>query len=286
MEIHRHRLSNSITVSQNKYVIDLLTRFNMLNCAPVATPIAPGEKLTRSMSPSTDLEREQMATLPYRRLVGGLLYLSVCTRPDISTAVNSVARFMADPGELHWRAAKRILRYLSGTRDLRITFSSRVKVPLLTVTAYSDADWGGNLDTRRSTTGYVFFIFNGPVSWSSRTQPTVALSTAEAEYMAVSAAVQEAIWLRNLLSELGFQQKLPTTIFEDNQGCIKMAENPVINPRSKHIDLRHHYIRERVADGSVALAYCPTAEMVADLLTKGLAHEAFTYLRNKLMGDV
>ena len=147
------------------------------------------------------------------------------------------------------------------------------------VLAYSDADWAGDVDDRKSTSGYMFQIAGGPVSWKSRKQDTVALSTAEAEYVALSSAVQECIWLQRLLCELGKPLGGPTAILEDNQSSIAMARNPQFHGRAKHIDIKHHFVRERVSDGSIELKYCPTNEMVADILTKGLAHQQFSFLR-------
>jgi len=149
------------------------------------------------------------------------------------------------------------------------------------VLGYSDADWAGDVDDRKSTSGYIFQIAGGPVSWRSRKQDTVALSTAEAEYVALSSAIQEGVWIRRLLSELGSSPGGPTTILEDNQSSIAMAKTPQFHGRAKHIDIKHHFVRERVNDGSIKLKYCPTNEMVADILTKGLAQQQFSLLREK-----
>ena len=190
---------------------------------------------------------------------------------------------MDNPGRRHWQAVKKILRYLQGTASLGITFraSGNRKV---TLSGYADSNWAGDIDNRRSTTGYVFLIAGGPVSWTSKTQPTVALSTTEAEYMAAAAAAQEAIWIRTILNELGFKQHGPTIIFEDNQGCIKLTENGVSHGRTKHIDIRHHYVREQVARNSIKFKYLQTDKMVADMLTKPLSPPAFIKLRAKLLG--
>ena len=149
------------------------------------------------------------------------------------------------------------------------------------VLGYSDADWAGDVDDRKSTSGYMFQITGGPVSWRSGKQGTVALSTAEAEYVALSSAVQESVWMRRLLSELEYPPGGPTTILEDNQSSIAMARNPKFHGRAKHIDIKHHFVREQVSDGLIRLKYCPTNEMVADILTKGLAQQQFSFLREK-----
>ena len=146
---------------------------------------------------------------------------------------------------------------------------------------YSDADWAGDADDRKSTSGYLFLIAGGPVSWKSRKQSTVALSTAEAEYVALSTAVQECMWMQRLLSDLGNPPDGPTTILEDNQSSIAMARNPQFHGRAKHIDIKHHFVREQVSNGSIELQYCPTNDMLADILTKGLAQQQYSSLRER-----
>ena len=227
-----------------------------------------GLPLTESMSPTTEAERVDMARVPYRSAVGSLMYAMVATRPDIAAAVSAVSRFMENPGSEHWTAVKHIMRYLKNTADWVLTLGSGCKLQLV---GYCDADWaGGDLDGRRSTTGYTFSLGSGSIVWSSKRQPTVALSTTEAEYMATTNAAREAIWLRRLLGELGYTQAEPTVIYSDNQGSIKLAHNPVHHSRTKHIDVQHHFVRELVESNVVALRYCPTDANVADVLTKPL----------------
>jgi len=207
------------------------------------------------------------------------MYLATCTRPDIAYAVGTLARFSSKPNQTHWVAAKRVLRYLKGTANLGIIFSGGDE-PRSCV-GYSDADWAGDKEDRRSTSGYIFQIAGGPVSWRSRKQDTVALSTAEAEYVALSSAAQECVWMRRLNTELGNPPQGPTTILEDNQSSIAMARNPQYHGRVKHIDIKHHFVREQVSSGTIELKYCPTNEMLADMLTKGLAQQQFCLLRAK-----
>ena len=214
----------------------------------------------------------------YQSLVGTLMYLATCTRPDIAFAVGTLARFSRKPNAVHWKGAKRVLRYLRGTTNFGIVFrGDDLGGPI----AYSNADWAGDVGDRKSTSGYVFSIAGGPVSWRSRKQDTVALSTAEAEYVALSSAAQECVWMRRLSAELGNPLRASTIVKEDNQSCIAMAKNPQYHERAKHIDIRHHFVRELVGDDTIKLEYCPTNEMVADILTKGLARERFFYLRQK-----
>jgi hypothetical protein len=210
-----------------------------------------------------------MADVPYQSAVGSLIYLVTGTRPDIAVAVGEVSKYLENPGRQHWAAVKRILRYLRGT----IEMSLLVKPESSEVIGYCDADWAGDIDSRRSTTGYIFKFGGSPVCWKSKRQPTVALSTAEAEYMSMTHAAQTAIWLRRWLKDLGFVQRSGTKIYEDNQGCIAMAKNPVNHERTKHIDIKYHFVRELVAAGVIKIIYLETEEMQADILTKGMARD-------------
>ena len=283
MEIKRNRSSGTVTLNQSQYIKEVLGRFNMSVCKASRTPDQVGTHLSKTMSPSVVDEAKTMEVVPYRNAVGSLMFAARGSRPDIATSTRAVSRFMDNPGRRHWQAVKKILWYLQGTASLGITFraSGNRKV---TLSGYADSNWAGDIDNRRSTTGYVFLIAGGPVSWTSKTQPTVALSTTEAEYMAAAAAAQEAIWIRTILNELGFKQHRPTIIFEDNQGCIKLTENGVSHGRTKHIDIRHHYVREQVARNSIKFKYLQTDKMVADMLTKPLSPPAFIKLRAKLLG--
>ncbi|XP_033224575.1 secreted RxLR effector protein 161-like [Belonocnema kinseyi] len=201
-------------MAQPKYVQDVLKRFNMEDCKPVATPINPAVKLSKEMSPTTDEEKKGMSQIPYRNLTGSLMYLPTSTRPDIAYAVSALSQFNENPGEEHWKAAKRVLRYLKKTEKMEIVFSETGEKLI----GFSDADWGANIDDRRSYTGYLFKWAGGAISWSSRKQRTVAMSSAEAEYMALSEAAKETIYLRRFLSEV--MGKLKTTVILcDNQSA-------------------------------------------------------------------
>ena len=190
--------------------------------------------------------------------------------------MSSVAKFCNQPTELHLTAAKRVLRYLKQTRDLSLTY---VKNTPEAIIGYSDADWAGDVKDRRSTSGNVFLLGGAAITWASKKQNSVALSTVEAEYMALSVATQEAIWLRQLQEELGMKDAGPTLIYEDNQGAISMAKNPVFHKRTKHIQIRYHFVREAVEDEVITLEYCRTSEMLADSFTKPLPREQFERLR-------
>jgi hypothetical protein len=209
----------------------------------------------------------------YQQIVGSLMHLTVGTRPDIATAVNVVARFAARPSQAHLSAAKHVLRYINGTLGLKLQFGG-TQAPALV--GWSDADWAGDAVKRRSTGGYVFQVHGSTVSWSSKRQATVALSSTEAEYMAATQATKEAIWLRALLKDLTVQVDGPTTVYEDNQGAIALSLNPVHHSRTKHIDVQWHFVRQQTEAGIVSLVYVSTADMIADIMTKALPRPAFS----------
>ena len=204
------------------------------------------------------------------------MYTAVGTRPDIAYAVGMVSRYCKEPNATHLTAVKRIFRYLRGTSDLCLKYE---KGNDEVVVGYSDADWAGDLNDRPSTTGNVFMQSGAAISWLSKKQATVALSTSEAEYIALSLAAQEITWLRKLLSEFGVKFDGPTTLMEDNQGAIAIANNPVNHARTKHIDIRYHYIRQCILEGIVKVHYCSTENMYADMFTKPLPKGKFEMLR-------
>jgi hypothetical protein len=281
--IEVNRTDTGIEINQKQYLCSILQRFGMDQSKPVSTPADPNTKLTKNDCPQNPTEENKMRAIPYRSAVGSLLYAAVATRPDISTAVRDVARFVSCPGEQHWVAVKRIFRYLQGTLETKIRFSGGSATTVLS--GYSDSDWGSNTDDRRSNTGYVFMMANAAISWQSKAQPTVALSSSEAEYMALCSAAQEAIYLRRLFADLGSPQDDPTMIYQDNQGCIAMAHNPVHHSRTKHIDIKFHFVRERIAAGEIKLEYIPTENQVADILTKGLHGPKFTKFKEAMLGQ-
>jgi hypothetical protein len=275
IQVTRDRPNRTIVLDQSKYVAEVLERSSMTDAKPASTPLDPGIRLVALADGSDDKPHSHVQQ--YQSAVGSLMYAMTATRPDIAAAVSKVSKFMANPSQSHWVAVKHILRYLNGTSHYGLVFSGANSAVKLV--GYSDADWGGDLDTRRSTTGYVFQLGGGSISWASRQQPTVALSTVEAEYMALSDATKEAVWLRALLLELGYGQDSATIIHEDNQGCLSLAKNPVHHNRTKHIDIRYHFIRSHIAGDEIKPTYCTTEDMVADILTKPLdktKHLGFT----------
>jgi hypothetical protein len=254
-----------VFLSQKLYIETLVKRFGQDDAKTVLTPLAPGTTLSRVQCPTTDDETADMHHVPYRELVGALLYVMVATRPVFGFAVGVLCRFMANPGRAHWEAAKRVLRYLKGTSDRALGLGGD-----LILRAYTDADYAGDQDDRKSTGAYVFTIGDGAVSWASKKQPVVALSTLEAEYMAMTQAAKEAIWIRSLLRELGCNLD-DVLIHGDNQGAIALSRSSVFHNRSKHIDIQYHFIRSMLSDGIISIDYLPTISMLADILTKSLA---------------
>ena len=204
----------------------------------------------------------------YQQLIGSLLFIGLATRPDILHSVNKLSQFNMNPHLEHMAAAKQILRYLKHTIHFTLNYN-RPNDPLL---GYSDADWATNYD-RKSYTGYVFELCGGAITWATKKQTTIALSSTEAEYMALAAATKEAVYLRNLVAEIGFQNLVnaPLTIYCDNQSAIQLAKNPAHHERSKHIDIRYHYIRSVYDKSYITILYISTEDMKADILTKNLS---------------
>ncbi|KAH9766027.1 Integrase catalytic domain-containing protein [Citrus sinensis] len=257
------------------YLKKILRRFNMQDCKSISTPLPVNFKLSSSMCPSNEAERKKMSRVPYASAVGSLMFAMICTRPDIAQAVGAVSRYMANPGGEHWIAVKRILRYIRGTSDVALCYGGSE----FTVKGYVDSDFAGDLDKRKSTTGYVFTFAGAAVSWVSKLQTVVALSTTEAEYMAATQACKEAIWIQRLLEELGHkQQKIP--VFCDSQSALHIARNPAFHSRTKHIGVQYHFVREVVEDGSVDLQKIHTKENLADVLTKPINTDKFVWSRS------
>lgn len=264
--------SAGIFISQKKYVREILERFQMTNCNSVGTPVELGLKLTK------DHEGKKVDSTLYKQIVGSLMYLTG-TRPDIMHAVSLISRYMETPTELHLLAAKRILRYLQGTISFGILYEKGESFGLL---GFTDSDYAGDQDDRRSTSGYAFIMGSGAVSWSSKKQQIVTLSTTEAEFVAAAACASQAIWLRRLLEELGFHQNSPTPVYCDNTSAIKLSKNPVLHGRSKHIDVRYHFLRDLANDGTIDLIYCKSEDQIADIFTKPLKLDVFVKLRRLL----
>jgi hypothetical protein len=269
LEIHRDRKKRMLHINQHKYTLDILKRFNMENCKPVSTPLDPGCNLSKDLYPQSQDDIEAMRGIPYLAAVGSLNYLAIGTRLDIAHAVGELGQFNSNPGLSHWKAVQHVLKYLKGTAELGLTYGGSSPDPQVSLQAYCDANYAGDEDRRRSTTGYAFFIGGAAVSWSSKRQPTVATSSSDAEYMAANFAGREAMWMKQLLTELGYH--LPRlTLWCDSQPAIAVSKNPKHHSRMKHIDVMYHWLREKVEKRLLQLQFVPTDEMVADVLTKSL----------------
>lgn len=275
MSIKRDRAKRILTIDQNRYLKAVLERFGMSDCTPIDTPIEPGKKFD-----VTKPEDQKADTRLYQEIIGSLTYAMTATRPDICAAVGMLSQFMANPNQEHLGAARRVLRYLKGTLNHGLRFDGNGSEGLV---GYSDADWAGDVVTRKSTSGYVYRFAGGTVSWSSKRQSVVAKSSTEAEYMALSLAASEAVWLRRLIGQFGRDQvDAPTTVYEDNLGAMALSKNAVYHSRTKHIDVQYHYVRECVDNGLISIVHVGTGEMVADVLTKGLARPKFRYFCSKM----
>ncbi|XP_074318246.1 secreted RxLR effector protein 161-like [Silene latifolia] len=211
-----------------------------------------------------------MSRVPYSSAVGSLMYAMVCTRPDLAQSVSVVSRFMGDPGKEHWQAVKRIFRYLKGTSDVGLIYGGDREC---LVSGYSDSDYAGDVDSRRSMTGYVFTLGGSVVSWKATLQPTVTLSTTEAEYMALTAAAKEGIWLKGLVSDLGLHQE-QAIVFCDSLSAICLAKDQVHHERTKHIDVRYHFLRN---EKRIKVNKVGTADNPADMFTKPVPHSKFQH---------
>ena len=261
-----------IFMCQEKYIEDLLKKYHMDKSKPISTPMALNERLQQNDGV------EKIDAKVYRSLVGSLIYLTN-TRPDIMHSVSVVSRFMNDPSKAHFSVAKRILRYLNGTKKQGIQYEKEDNCKLV---GFTDSDWAGSLDDRKSTSGYIFCLGSNAISWSSKKQKSVALSSAEAEYIAATDSACEAVWLRRILKDLQFDQEESTKIFCDNMSAIAMTKNPVFHARSKHIELRHHFIRDLVNKGEICIEFVSTHDQPADILTKSVTIEKFEKFKNFL----
>lgn len=243
----------------------------MAECKPIGNPCDVNAKLT------VDSGTTIVGQVPYQEAVGCLLFVAPGTRPDIAYAVHSMSRFNSCYTAVHWQAVKRIMRYLSGTINYTLTYSRSQKTEVgRNLVGFTDADWASDVDNRQSVTGYVFLMADGAVAWLSIKQPTVALSSTEAEYVALAATVQEAIWLRQLAKELGAGDGILTPINCDNQSAIKLAQCAGFRPRTRHIDIKYHFLREH-EERDVEILFVSTNTNLADVLTKAVSGEKLVY---------
>jgi hypothetical protein len=283
-----NKASGEMWATQTAYVEQLADRHGLTGLAPVGTPELPELKLSKSMCPSTPAEALDVKALPYPSLTGGLRWLADHTRPDIATAVGQLGRFCSNYGSEHWRAALRVMAYVLATKERGLYYravpsmagvtrhgKNQVEIP---IEAYSDADFAGDSDSRRSKTGWLVYVLGSLVAWRSRLQTYVTLSTTEAEYVALADSVRETRYVRGLLQDMGLHVKSPIVHHEDNQPAIAITKNPVRGDRTKHFEVQLHAVRERQRSGEISVQYCQTREMLADLLTKRIAKDQFLRL--------
>jgi Reverse transcriptase (RNA-dependent DNA polymerase)/Integrase core domain len=271
------RNKKSIFLSQRKYILDLLTEVGMLECKPAETPCVKNIKLDENRS-SKSVNKER-----YQRLVGKLIYLSH-TRPDIAYAVSIISQFMHNPAEEHMEAVMRIIRYLKGTPGRGIKF---IKQGHTEITGYTDADWAGNIVDRKSTAGYFTFVGGNLVTWRSKKQNVVALSSAEAEFRGMVKGVFELLWIKKLLTELGFKPENEMQLFCDNKAAIDISHNPVQHDRTKHIEVDRHFIKEKLDSNIISLPFVRSQEQIADILTKAVGSKEFDDALKKIgMEDI
>jgi len=236
----------------------------MSNSKPVSTPLAPGAHFTKTKTGHGDVDAKL-----YQGIVGSIMYGMLCTRPDLAFTIQQLSQFSSGPANAHYQAGKRAMRYLQGTQTTGPIYNGEITSP---IQGYCDADYGAGED-RKSISGYIFLLAGAPISWQAKKQTTVAQSTVEAEYAAMAHAAKEMIWLQHLLRDLGMSKYAPRTLFCDNQRAISLAKNPTHHAKMKHVDIQLHFIRDHVEKGTINVEYCPMEDMLADLMTKGLARE-------------
>lgn len=277
MRITRDRSARTITLDQELYISKALERFGLERCKPARTPgmQSPPEDKEGRLSKPADLKM-------YQEKVGTLLYAAISTRPDIAFDVNRLSQHMLAPTEGDARACDRVFQYLAGTKKHGLLFGRKDRdTPV--VSAYADADWGNDKLDRKSVTGWIAMVNGDPVSWASKKQKVVAQSTCEAELYAEAAAINESKWLNGLLTEIGTQIPEAPLIYGDNQSAQELSKNDIKSERTKHIDIKYHYIHDEVNSGRIRLQWIPTKRQLADILTKALAGPSHSELKNQLL---
>jgi hypothetical protein len=265
--------AGTITLDQTSYIDSIMERFRFQDCKGSPTPLDKDSvSLSVSDCPVTDVDKEDMSTVPYREAVGSIMHVMVCTRPDLACAIGVLSRFLHNPGRAHWTGVQRLFRYLKRTRTFALCFRKSHAPTRVTsnLHGFCDSDWVGDRDLFLSTTGWVFVMNGAAISWQSKRGKTPAQSSCDAEYVAEGLAAQEICHLRNILGELHMEPSDPIPLYSDSQSAIHLTKNPVFHERSKHIGLKFHLSRHLQRDGRMSLIYVPTDEQVADVLTKAL----------------
>lgn len=252
-------------ISQKQYIEAILHKFNLQDAKESKIPLDTGYYKTRAQSTAMPQSEK------YQQLIGALLYLAVNTRPDITASVNILSQHNKQPTQADWNEVKRVCRYLKGTKDYQLILGNQQE-STSELEGYADADWAENREDRKSNSGYIFKFMGATVSWACRKQTCVALSSTEAEYIALAEASQECLWLKRLIKDFTAKQQKSTPIFEDNQSCLNLASNKRCSRRTKHIDTKFHFIRDLKENGILNFVYCPTEKMLADMLTNPLGN--------------
>jgi hypothetical protein len=285
VQVTRDRATRSLTLSQETYARQLVQKAGMSECKPVDTPVTTSMRWTKADCPNGQerIDLEEEATW-YRKMSASLIFLAMWTRPDLAFAVSRLCKYMANPGRVHITALKRTLRYVKGTASRCLRYAFNRPPPRKGVYGYFDAAHADDLDTRRSTMAYLFFVDGALISWKSKLHTYVTTSTNHSEYVASSKAAREAKWLHKIFTAMGFRASVsPIALFGDNAGSISMNYNPVQHEANKHVELADHYAREQVEQGVITITHVPTAEMLADALTKALPKSKFVPLISSFM---
>jgi hypothetical protein len=272
IEIHRDRNKGVLGLSQKSYIEKMLKKYSMHKCSPSPAPIVKGDRYGDHQCPKNSYELNQMKAVPYASAVGSLQYATTCTRPDLAYVTGLLGRFQSNPGQEHWKLVKKVLRYLQGTKSLMLTYS---KSDSLEVVAYSDSDYAG--EERKSTSGYVFTLAGGAISWKSCKQTVTASSTMYAEFVACYEASGQVNWLKKFLPGLKVVDSIhrPLKLYCDNYPAVQYAHNNRSSGAAKHIDIKYYVVKDRVRDQMISLEHISTEKMLADPLTKGLPPNVF-----------
>lgn len=280
INIEYRKSEGNLVISTRQKILELVNEFKITDTLPIPMK----ENLKYKLAKVSDLNEEEKTT--YRSLLGKLMFIMVATRPDISYAVSLLARFMTNPTKEQHESALNVVRYLNGTRDLTIVFKRR-HIDDYDLVAYSDSDWGGNLDNRRSRSGGLILLGGSPIYWSSVIQTLVALSSAEAEINALKDVVKNVLWIRGILRDTTLIPEIianPTIVYEDNSAVLEIVINPEVSKRNRHYDMSYHFIRENVEEfKNVLIRWIGTNSNIADLFTKALGENKFVYFRSFIL---
>jgi len=269
IEIHRDRAQGVLGLSQKAYIEKMLKRYNIDKCNTSPVPLQKGDKLNGSQCPKNDFERSKMSNIPYASAVGSLMYAQVCTRPDLAFTAGVLSRYQSNSGWAHWVGVKKALRYCQGTKHYMLTYK---RSDNLEVECYTDADFAGDEDDRKSTSGYIYTLAGGAISWRSCKQGVTAASTMQAEFVSCYDATGQAVWLKNFIPALRLVDSIsrPITMYCDNQSAVFFCANDKLSGASKHIDLKYRVVKDRNRDNTLKIKHISTKENIADPLTKGL----------------